>query len=135
MIMSMSTCILSYLVLVLHAMCVYFQPTYPQHHAQTTKISPSVERKYQEACDYIDKGSKQEIRAQEIYISFPENRIRGHRKQCTRLIVCSPISHGNYGKCVLEKVSVLREALIRYQCEFCQSIFCSTVIKWGSHHP
>lgn len=34
----------------------------------------SIERKYQKPCDYIDKGLKQEIRAQEIHICFPENK-------------------------------------------------------------
>ena len=37
----------------------------------------SIERKYQKPCDYIDKGPKQEIRAQEIHICFPENKESG----------------------------------------------------------
>lgn len=34
----------------------------------------STERKYQKPCDYIDKVPKQEIRAKEIQICFPENK-------------------------------------------------------------
>lgn len=34
-----------------------------------------IERKYQKLCDYIDKGFKQEIRVQKIYICFLENKV------------------------------------------------------------
>lgn len=44
--------------------------TYRSH-----KSVSSIERKYQKPCDYIDKGSKQEIRAQKIHICFPENKV------------------------------------------------------------
>lgn len=54
--------------------CGYFKSTYPQYHIQITSSVSSIERKYQKPCDYIDKGPKQEIRAQEIHICFPENK-------------------------------------------------------------
>lgn len=68
----MSTCIHS------HSFCCvecyvleYFKSTYPQ--SPQSSVS-SIERKYQKPCDYIDKGPKQEIRAQEIHVCFPENK-------------------------------------------------------------
>lgn len=68
----MSTCIHS------HSFCCaecyvlgYFKCTYPQ--SPQSSVS-SIERKYQKPCDYIDKGPKQEIRAQEIHVCFPENK-------------------------------------------------------------
>lgn len=71
----MSTCIHSHSFVVLNAMCVGIlnQLTHNTTYRSQSSVS-SIERKYQKPCDYIDKGPKQEIRAQEIHICFPENK-------------------------------------------------------------
>lgn len=62
-------------------MCILNLLIHYATHRSKRSVS-SIERKYQKPCDCIDKGPKQDIRAQEIHISFPENKeLRDHRNK------------------------------------------------------